>query len=61
MMNEKCMCNIEGCLGGGPKDLEEVKLLNRIIRRTPDGLLYEADPRCAEQLLRGLLKSETSD
>eukprot|EP00969_Alexandrium_andersonii_P012065 526177-Alexandrium_andersonii.AAC.1 len=53
-MDEKFMCKIEGRLGGGPLDLREVKLLNRIIRWTPDGLLYEADPRHAEQLLRDL-------
>eukprot|EP00969_Alexandrium_andersonii_P181717 8030346-Alexandrium_andersonii.AAC.1 len=37
-MDEKFMCEIEGRLGGGPSDLREVKLLNRIIRWTPDGL-----------------------
>eukprot|EP00969_Alexandrium_andersonii_P060158 2649339-Alexandrium_andersonii.AAC.1 len=40
--------------------MQEVKLLNRIIRWTPDGYLYEADPRHAEQLLRDLRKSEPS-
>eukprot|EP00969_Alexandrium_andersonii_P029453 1285688-Alexandrium_andersonii.AAC.1 len=54
------MCEIEGRLGGGPKDLQEVKLLGRIARRAPDELLYEADPRRAEQLFRDLLKSESS-
>eukprot|EP00969_Alexandrium_andersonii_P092620 4088225-Alexandrium_andersonii.AAC.1 len=51
------MCAIEGRLGGGPSDLQEAKLLNRIIRWTPDGLLYGAG---AEQLLGDLRKSERS-
>eukprot|EP00969_Alexandrium_andersonii_P068583 3025925-Alexandrium_andersonii.AAC.1 len=50
----------DGRLGGGPSDLQEVKLLSRVARWAPDGLLYEADPRRAEQLLRDLLKSEYS-
>ena len=29
-------------------------MLNRIFRWTPEGLKYEADPRQAEQLIRGL-------
>eukprot|EP00975_Prorocentrum_lima_P029895 6271851-Prorocentrum_lima.AAC.1 len=59
-MNEKFMCKVEGRLGGSRGDLQEVKLLNRIIRWTPEGLLYEADPRHAEQLLRDLRESESS-
>eukprot|EP00969_Alexandrium_andersonii_P066677 2939856-Alexandrium_andersonii.AAC.1 len=59
-MDAKFMCKIEGRLGGGASDLQKVKLLNRIIRWTPEGLLYEADPRHAEQLLRDLRKSEFS-
>eukprot|EP00969_Alexandrium_andersonii_P343268 15172788-Alexandrium_andersonii.AAC.1 len=59
-MDERLMCKIEGRLGGGPADLQEVKLLSRIIRWAPGGLLYEADPWRAEQLLRDLRKSECS-
>eukprot|EP00969_Alexandrium_andersonii_P200603 8862172-Alexandrium_andersonii.AAC.1 len=55
-MNEKFMCKVEGRLGGEAKDLQEVKLLNLITRWTPEGVLYEADPRHAEQLLRDLLQ-----
>eukprot|EP00969_Alexandrium_andersonii_P087899 3877494-Alexandrium_andersonii.AAC.1 len=54
------MCKVEGRLGGGPSDLQEVELLNRIIRWTPSGLLFEADPRHAEQLLRDLREFELS-
>eukprot|EP00969_Alexandrium_andersonii_P104891 4627550-Alexandrium_andersonii.AAC.1 len=54
------MCKTEGRLGGGAADLQEAKLLSRVIRWAPDGLLYEADPRRAEQLLRDLRKFECS-
>eukprot|EP00969_Alexandrium_andersonii_P182442 8061192-Alexandrium_andersonii.AAC.1 len=57
-MNDQFMCRVEGRLGVGPSDLQEVKLLHRIIRWTPGGLLSEADPRHAEQLLRDLRESE---
>ena len=43
-----------GRLGNGAGDVQEVRLLNRVIRWTPQGLLYEADPRHAEQLARDL-------
>eukprot|EP00969_Alexandrium_andersonii_P354821 15443049-Alexandrium_andersonii.AAC.1 len=49
-MNEKFKCKVEGRLGGEAKDLQEVKLLSRILRWAPEGVLYEADPRHAEQL-----------
>eukprot|EP00969_Alexandrium_andersonii_P196312 8672874-Alexandrium_andersonii.AAC.1 len=51
-MTEAFLCKVEGRLGGDPGDLEEVRLLSRIIRWTPSGLRYEADPRHAEQLVR---------
>eukprot|EP00969_Alexandrium_andersonii_P309359 13671247-Alexandrium_andersonii.AAC.1 len=54
-MEERFMCKVEGRLGGGPQDLQEVRLLSRIIRWTREGLRYEVDPRHAEQLLRDLL------
>eukprot|EP00969_Alexandrium_andersonii_P338668 14968262-Alexandrium_andersonii.AAC.1 len=59
-MNEKFTRKVEGRLGGSRGDLQEVKLLSRIIRWTPEGLLYEADPRHAEPLLRDLREPESS-
>ena len=38
-------------LGPGPKDAKEGRALNRVIRWTPAGLEYEADPRQAEKLI----------
>eukprot|EP00969_Alexandrium_andersonii_P371612 15479914-Alexandrium_andersonii.AAC.1 len=43
-MGEKAMCKIEGRLGGSRGDLQEVKLLNRIIRWTPDGASVRGRP-----------------
>eukprot|EP00969_Alexandrium_andersonii_P322041 14228120-Alexandrium_andersonii.AAC.1 len=60
-MNEKLMCKIEGRLGGGARDLQGAKLLNRVIQWTPEGLLYEADPRHAVQLPRDLPRSASAD
>ena len=38
---------------GEPADcLKEMRILNRVIRLTPQGLLYESDPRHAELLVR---------
>eukprot|EP00969_Alexandrium_andersonii_P330402 14602456-Alexandrium_andersonii.AAC.1 len=58
-MEERCTCKVEGKLGGGPQDLKEVRLLNRIIRWTEEGLRYEANPQRAEQLLRDPLAPGT--
>eukprot|EP00969_Alexandrium_andersonii_P182542 8065545-Alexandrium_andersonii.AAC.1 len=59
-MTEAFLCKVEGRLGGDSGDLKEVRLLNRIIRWTPSGLRYEADPRHAEQLVRDLLLASGS-
>jgi histone deacetylase 1/2 len=38
-------------LGPGAKDDKESRMLNRVIRWTPEGIEYEADPRQTEQLV----------
>jgi hypothetical protein len=43
-----------GRLGGGPGELRELRVLNRVIQWTPAGLRYEADPRHAEIIVRGV-------
>ena len=45
-------CKLKGRLGTGPNDCKEMRVLNRIVRVTEDGLLYEADPRHAEMLIK---------
>ena len=56
-MRETFECKMKGRLGRGPKDLKEMRVLNRIVRITDSGLRYEADPRHAE-LLAGSLNLE---
>ena len=47
-------CKLRGRLGLEDHDLKEIRMLNRIIRITPTGLLYEADPRHAELLAKSM-------
>ena len=41
-------------LGPGPSDDKEARILNRLVRWTPEGIEYEADPRQAERTVRDL-------
>jgi len=45
---------IRGRLGSGPKDDKEIRILNRVVRWTPEGLTYEADQRHAEIIVEEL-------
>ena len=51
-MQEAFECKLKGRLGTGANDCKEMRVLNRIVRITNDGLLYEADPRHAEMLIK---------
>ena len=51
-MTDTFECKLKGRLGTGDDDLKEMRVLNRIVRITPHGLLYEADPRHAEMLIK---------
>ena len=51
-MQKSFECKLKGRLGLGPKDCKEMRVLNRIVRVTDRRLLYEADPRHAEMLIR---------
>ena len=51
-MTETFECKLKGRLGTGDEDAKEMRVLNRIVRVTPDGLRYEADPRHAEMLIQ---------
>jgi hypothetical protein len=57
-MHEHFLLKELGRLGGGPGELRELRVLNRILRWTPAGLKYEADPRHAEILIRGVAGAE---
>ena len=45
---------LKGRLGSDPGDLKEMRVLNRIVRICPEGLLYESDPRHVELLAKAL-------
>ena len=51
-MKSKYELTVGGRLGTGPNDDKDISVLNRIIRWTPQGIQYEADPRHVEKLLR---------
>ena len=44
--------NVRATLGPDASEDKEVSILNRVVRWTEDCLLYEADPRHVEKLLR---------
>ena len=48
----------KGRLGPEARDRKELRVLNRVLRITPEGLSYEADPRHAEHLIKALGLSE---
>ena len=50
----KFECKMKGRLGVEPGDLKEMRVLNRIVRITDEGLNYEADPRHAELLVKSM-------
>ncbi len=50
-MKEHYECTIQPRVGPGAKDAKEAVVLNRIVRWTPAGIEYEADPRQAEKLI----------
>ena len=41
-------------LGGGEGEVSEIRVLNRVVRRTGSGLTIEADPRHAEMVIKDL-------
>ena len=47
-------CKVRGRLGLDESDMKEIRILNRIVRITDKGLLYEADPRHVELLAKSL-------
>ena len=61
-MQELYELTIQPRLGPGPSDGKEGIVLNRVLRWTPHGLEYEADPRQAEKLISecGLTGSSTT-
>ena len=48
---------VRGHLGEGKECVDEMKILNRVVRLSEGGLLYEADPRHAEMLVKALTEN----
>jgi hypothetical protein len=57
-MHERFLLKELGRLGGSQGELREMRVLNRVIQWTPAGLRYEADPRHAEIVVRGVAGAE---
>ena len=53
-MTKTFECKMKGRLRRGKDDLKEMRMLNRIVKITDDGLRYEADPRHAELVAKSL-------
>jgi len=54
MLEEKYELVESARMGPGLEDDKAARILNRVVRWTPEGIEYEADPRQAEQLCRDL-------
>jgi hypothetical protein len=52
IMGESFLVKVVGRLGGDRGDDQEIRVLNRVLRWTAHGIMYEADPRHAEILAR---------
>ena len=52
LMKKSFLTKVVGRLGDGPKDVQEIRILNRVLRWTENGYEYEADQRHAEILAR---------
>ena len=59
-MQRAFLCKIEGRIGSGARDLREARVLGRVIRWTPEGIRYEADPRHVDLLVRDLGLTEAT-
>jgi hypothetical protein len=57
-MHKRFLLKELGRLGGSVGELKELRVLNRVIRWTREGLKYEADPRHAEIIVRGVAGAE---
>ena len=53
-LSGKILMKKVGVLGGDPGDVQEMRVLNRVLRWEPWGIAYEADPRHAELLIQAL-------
>ena len=53
-LQESFEIKIRGRLGEGCSGPQEIRILNRVVSITPEGLTYEADPRHCDTLMSSL-------
>ena len=53
-LQSKFLLKVRGRLGPEATDDKEIRILNRIVRWTPEGIWYEPDQRHAEIIIRDL-------
>ena len=53
-MDKSFLTKVIGTLGCGPDEVDELRILNRVVRWGQEGIKYEADPRHADVLCAGL-------
>ena len=58
-IQESFEVELRGRMGNDEGDAQEMKILNRIVRITPQGISYEADPRHAELLVQSMGLDQT--
>ena len=59
-IQRKLQTKVKGRLGPGDGDQKEMRVLNRVIEWTPNGIKYEADQRHAEIIYQELGLKESS-
>jgi hypothetical protein len=57
-MHKRFLLKELGRLGSHASELKELRVLNRVVRWTREGLKYEADPRHAEIIVQGIVGAE---
>jgi hypothetical protein len=57
-MHKRFLLKELGRLGSHASELKELRVLNRVVRWTREGLKYEADPRHAEIIVQGVVGAE---
>ena len=53
-IGERFDVKFRGRLGPGPRDDKSIRVLNRVVEWTENGLSYEADQRHADLIVKGL-------
>ena len=53
-MKDRYTLKVRGRLGPGEQDDKEIRILNRVVQWTEEGIWYEPDPRHAEIIFKEL-------